>query len=161
MQQRRNLGIEDVRKFLAERGLHNEIVELSDSARTAELAAAAIGTTVAQIVKSLIFKGAQSGEPILVLASGANRVDEKKVAGVVGEPIKKADANFVRDRTGFAIGGVPPFAHHERMRTLIDEDLLAFDDIWSAAGHPHAVVRLLPGELVSATEGASFDIKVN
>lgn len=159
MQDKQNRGVEDVRAFLKEKGFDNQIVELTDSARTAQLAADAIGTSVAQIVKSLIFKGAQSGTPILVLASGANRVDETKVAQVIGEPIKKADADFVRNRTGFAIGGVPPFAHLEPMRTLIDEDLLTFTDVWSAAGHPHAVVRLLPGQLVSISQGQSADIK--
>jgi len=161
MQDKRNLGIDDVRAFLRQSGLDSQIVELTDSARTAQLAAEAIGTSVAQIVKSLIFKGSQSGAPVLVLASGANRVDERKVAQVIGEPVKKADAEFVRDRTGFAIGGVPPFAHLEPMRTVIDEDLLTFADVWSAAGHPHAVVRLLPGELVSISKGQSADIKVS
>ena len=161
MQDRRNLGVDDVRAFLKERGIENEIVELTDSARTAQLAAEAIGTSVAQIVKSLIFRGSQSDSPILVLASGANRVDEKKVSQVIGEPVKKADADFVRARTGFAIGGVPPFAHLEQMCTIIDEDLLKFPDIWSAAGHTHAVVRLLPGQLVSISQGKSADIKVS
>lgn len=161
MADKQNLGIEDVREFLKHKGFENEIVELTDSARTAQLAADAIGTSVAQIVKSLIFKGSQSGAPILVLASGANRVDEKKVAQVIGEPIKKADADFVRARTGFAIGGVPPFAHLEPMRTVIDEDLLTFADIWSAAGHPHAVVRLLPSDLLAISQGQSADIKLS
>lgn len=156
----KNLGVEDVRAFLKQKGLDNEIVELSDSARTAQLAAEAIGTSIAQIVKSLIFKGTSSGSPILVLASGANRVDEKKVSHLIGESIRKADADFVRSRTGFAIGGVPPFAHLEAMRTIIDEDLLKFADIWSAAGHPNAVVQLLPDQLTSICQGESADIKV-
>lgn len=160
MADKQNLGVEDVREFLKQKGFENEIVELSDSARTAQLAADAIGTSVAQIVKSLIFKGAQSGAPVLVLASGANRVDEAKVAQVLGEPITKADADFVRARTGFAIGGVPPFAHLEPMRTVIDADLLTFEDIWSAAGHPKAVVRLRPSDLLSICQGQSADIKV-
>lgn len=161
MQEKRSLGIEDVRSFLKQRGFDNKIVELTDSARTAQLAADAIGTSVAQIVKSLIFRGSESGDPILVLASGANRVDEKKLAQVIGEKVKKADADFVRERTGFAIGGVPPFGHLEQMKTVIDEDLLTFTDIWSAAGHPHAVVQLLPNDLVSISQGQSADIKVS
>jgi len=161
MQDKRNLGINDVRAFLKQRGLDNQILELTDSARTAQLAAEVIGTSVAQIVKSLIFKGSQSGAPILVLASGANRVDEKKVAQVIGEPVKKADADFVRNCTGFAIGGVPPFAHLEPMRTVVDEDLLALPDVWSAAGHSHAVMRLLPEELVSISQGHPADIKLS
>jgi prolyl-tRNA editing enzyme YbaK/EbsC (Cys-tRNA(Pro) deacylase) len=159
MQDKRTLGINDMRTFLRERGVEIQIVELTDSARTAQLAAEAIGTSVGQIVKSLIFKGSQSGAPILVLASGANRVDEKKVAQVIGESIKKADADFVLNRTGFEIGGVPPFAHLEPMRTVIDEDLLGFPEVWSSAGHSHAVVRLLPGELVSISQGDPADIK--
>lgn len=161
MVDKQNLGVEDVRAFLVQKGLDSQIIQLTDSARTAQLAADAIGTSVAQIVKSLIFKGARSGAPILVLASGSNRVDEKKVAVVIGETIKKADADFVRNRTGFAIGGVPPFAHLEPMRTVIDEDLLTFADVWSAAGHPHAVVRLLPEQLVSISQGQSADIKLS
>jgi prolyl-tRNA editing enzyme YbaK/EbsC (Cys-tRNA(Pro) deacylase) len=160
MQEKRNLGTDDFRIFLSQRGVEKEIIELTDSARTAQLAAEAIGTSVGQIVKSLIFVGSQSGAPILILASGANRVDEKKVAHVIGEPIKKADADFVRNRTGFSIGGVPPFGHLEQMRTVIDEDLLKFPDIWSAAGHTHAVVRLLPDELVSISQGQAADIKL-
>lgn len=160
-QNKTTLGVGDVRAFLDRSGLKNQIVELADSARTAQMAAEAIGTSVAQIVKSLIFKGCHSGEPVLVLASGANRVDEKKLEKLIGEPVKKADADFVRERTGFAIGGVPPFAHRQRMRTVIDEDLLTLNDVWSAAGHPHAVVRLLPAQLVSMSEGEPADIKVS
>jgi prolyl-tRNA editing enzyme YbaK/EbsC (Cys-tRNA(Pro) deacylase) len=159
MQDKKNLGVDDVRAFLKKSGFDNQIVELSDSARTAQLAAESIGTSVAQIVKSLIFKGNDSGTPILVLASGANRVDESKVAKIVGEAIKKADADFVRNRSGFSIGGVPPFAHLEPMRTVIDEDLLRFAEVWSAAGHPHAVVCLQPKELLSMSQGQSANIK--
>lgn len=159
MQVKRNLSVEDVRSFLKQHGLQDEIVELTDSARTAQLAADAIGTSVAQIVKSLIFKGAHSAEPVLVLASGINRVDEKKIAKIIGEPIEKADADFVREKTGFAIGGVPPFAHLTVMKTIIDEDLLQFEDIWSAAGHPHAVVRLLPQQLLEICAGEKADVK--
>lgn len=158
-QPKKYLSTEDVRKFLAERGMNNEILELSDSAATAVLAAEAIGTTVGQIVKSLIFKDAQTGEPLLVLASGNNRVDEKKVSALVGSKVKKPDADFVRSKTGFVIGGVPPFAHLEQMKTFIDHDLLTFDCIWSSAGHPHSVVRLLPEELVSITGGTPADVK--
>lgn len=161
MQEKRSLGIEDVRAFLEQRGFENKIVELADSARTAQLAADAIGTSVAQIVKSLVFKGSQSGDPILVLASGANRVDEKKLAQIIGEKVKKADADFVRERTGFTIGGVPPFGHLEQMQTVIDEDLLTFSFIWSAAGHPHAVVQLLPKDLVLISQGEAANIKVS
>ncbi|HEY9679083.1 MAG TPA: YbaK/EbsC family protein [Drouetiella sp.] len=160
MTQKTNLGPEDVRAYLKQIGLEREVVTLSDSARTAQMAADSIGTSVAQIVKSLIFKGATSGAPILVLASGVNRVDEKKIAALIGEPIKKADADFVRAKTGFAIGGVPPFAHLEQMKTLVDQDLLTFSDIWSAGGHPHAVVNMTPTELMSVCSGQVADIKL-
>jgi prolyl-tRNA editing enzyme YbaK/EbsC (Cys-tRNA(Pro) deacylase) len=142
-----------VQEALSELGLTLQVVELPDSTRTAIEAAATIGCTVGQIAKSLIFKTKVTEKPVLVIASGASRVDEKKVAVVLGEKITKADADFVRQHTGFAIGGVPPVGHIEKLITLIDEDLLAFDEIWAAAGTPYAVVRLTGNELVRATQG--------
>ena len=142
-----------VQEALSELGLTLQVVELPDSMRTAIEAAATIGCTVGQIAKSLIFKTKVTEKPVLVIASGASRVDEKKVAVVLGEKITKADADFVRQHTGFAIGGVPPVGHIEKLITLIDEDLLAFDEIWAAAGTPYAVVRLTGNELVRATQG--------
>ena len=142
-----------VQEALSELGLTLQVVELPDSTRTAIEAAATIGCTVGQIAKSLIFKTKVTERPVLVIASGASRVDEKKVAVVLGEKITKADADFVRQHTGFAIGGVPPVGHIEKLITLIDEDLLAFDEIWAAAGTPYAVVRLTGNELVRATQG--------
>jgi prolyl-tRNA editing enzyme YbaK/EbsC (Cys-tRNA(Pro) deacylase) len=142
-----------VQEALSELGLTLQVVELPDSTRTAIEAAATIGCTVGQIAKSLIFKTKVTEKPVLVIASGASRVDEKKVAVVLGEKITKADADFVRQHTGFAIGGVPPVGHIEKLITLIDEDLLAFDEIWAAAGTPHAVLRLTGNELVQATQG--------
>jgi len=142
-----------VQDALDQLGLTLEVVELPDSTRTAVDAAQAIGCTVAQIAKSLIFRGKQSNGPVLVIASGTNRVNEQAVAAEWGEPIGKADADFVRSRTGFVIGGVPPVGHLERLDTFIDEDLLQLDVIWAAAGTPNAVFRLLPDELVRATGG--------
>ena len=142
-----------VQEALSELGLTLQVVELPDSMRTAIEAAATIGCSVGQIAKSLIFKTKVTEKPVLVIASGASRVDEKKVAVVLGEKITKADADFVRQHTGFAIGGVPPVGHIEKLITLIDEDLLAFDEIWAAAGTPYAVVRLTGNELVRATQG--------
>jgi prolyl-tRNA editing enzyme YbaK/EbsC (Cys-tRNA(Pro) deacylase) len=142
-----------VQEALSELGLTLQVVELPDSTRTAIEAAVTVGCTVGQIAKSLIFKTKVTEKPVLVIASGASRVDEKKVAVVLGEKITKADADFVRQHTGFAIGGVPPVGHIEKLITLIDEDLLAFDEIWAAAGTPHAVVRLTGNELVRATQG--------
>ncbi len=134
-------------------GIQLKVVELPDSTRSAAEAAQAIGCTVGQIAKSLIFRGAQTGRPVLVIASGANRVDEKKIGALAGEPIGKADADFVRQRTGFAIGGVPPVGHAEPLQTFIDQDLLQHGEIWAAAGTPHAVFRLAPQDLVKATQG--------
>lgn len=129
------------------------VVELPGSTRTAAEAAAAIGCSVAEIAKSLVFRGVASGQPLLVIASGTNRVDEKQVAAIAGEPIAKADAEFVRERTGYAIGGIPPVGHADRLTTLIDEDLLTFERLWAAAGTPHAVFELTPQQLVAMTGG--------
>lgn len=136
-----------VQEYLESRGVALRVTELADSTRTAVDAAAAVGCDLGQIVKSLVFRGAQSGEPVLVLASGANRVDEKLVAGLLGEKIKKADAGFVRERTGFAIGGVPPVGHVRPVRTVMDQDLEQYEEIWAAAGTPHALFRLTPAML--------------
>lgn len=129
-------------------GLELQVVELPGSTRTAREAAEAIGCSVAQIVKSLIFKMAETGSPLLVIASGANRVSETRVTGIIGEAITRASPDFVRRETGFAIGGVPPVGHIKPLQTLIDEDLLQQDIIWAAAGTPHAVFRLTPQDLV-------------
>jgi prolyl-tRNA editing enzyme YbaK/EbsC (Cys-tRNA(Pro) deacylase) len=125
--------------------------------RTAADAAAAIGVTVGQIVKSLVFRRA-SGAALLVVASGANRVDVSKVGALIGEPVGKADADFVRSATGFAIGGVPPAGHVAPVETIVDEDLLAFDEIWAAAGTPRDVFPLTPAELVDMTGGRVADV---
>ena len=134
-------------------GLGHRVVEHADSTRTSEEAAAAIGCTVAQIAKSLIFRGKESGQPVLVIASGVNRVDEKAVGRLIGEKIERADPDFVREKTGYAIGGVPPIGHAEPPLVLIDADLAALETIWAAAGTPNAVFRLTPAELVSMTGG--------
>ena len=125
--------------------------------RTAQDAAAAVGCAVGQIVKSLIFKTA-SGAPLLVIASGANRVDEGKVEALIGEPIGKADADFVRSATGFAIGGVPPAGHATAIRALLDEDLLAYETVWAAAGTPRDVIALTPAELARLSNGELADV---
>jgi len=135
------------------------VLEFDAGTRTAADAAAAIGCTVAEIAKSLLFRAA-SGRPVLVAASGVNRVDEKKVAALLGEKIGRADADFVREKTGFAIGGVPPVGHVEPPVTLIDADLMAFETIWAAAGTPNAVFRLTPAALVRLTGGQVAEVKV-
>jgi len=141
-----------VQEYLAARGHALRVVELADSTRTAADAARAIGCEVAQIVKSLVFRAKDSGRPVLVVASGVNRVDEAKVAALLGEPVGKADAAFVRERTGFAIGGVPPVGHAERIVTVMDEDLQQYGEIWAAAGTPHAIFRLTPDILRELAE---------
>jgi prolyl-tRNA editing enzyme YbaK/EbsC (Cys-tRNA(Pro) deacylase) len=148
-----------VQDALSRHGVDLQVVEMPASTRTAVDAAAAIGCEVAQIAKSLIFRAKESDRPVLVVACGVNRVDETKVAALLGESIGKADAEFVRARTGFVIGGVPPVGHTEALTTLIDADLLAFAEIWAAAGTPNAVFRLLPAELVAITRGLVGDVK--
>jgi prolyl-tRNA editing enzyme YbaK/EbsC (Cys-tRNA(Pro) deacylase) len=134
-------------------------VELPDSTRSAAEAAQAIGCRVAQIAKSLVFRGRSTDRPILAIVSGANRVDEGRLGELVAEPAAKADAEYVRRRTGYAIGGVPPVGHAEPLVCLIDEDLLQYDEIWAAAGTPRAVFRLTPGDLQRITGGRVVSVK--
>lgn len=148
-----------VQDALAARGFAFEVVEFPKSTRTAEEAAAAVGCEVGQIAKSLIFRAKRSGRPVLVIASGPNRVDESKLADLMGEPIGRADADFVREKTGFAIGGVPPVAHLEAPAAFVDQDLLAYDEIWAAAGTPNAVFRLSPQDLVAISGGSAADVR--
>ncbi|HVI87722.1 MAG TPA: YbaK/EbsC family protein [Dongiaceae bacterium] len=145
-------------KIQAILGTDFQVLEFSESTRTAKEAAAAIGCTVAQIAKSLVFRAAETNRSVLVVASGSNRVDEKKVARLIGEGIARADADFVRAKTGFAIGGVPPLGHQEPPVVLIDEDINAFDIIWAAAGTPNAVFKLTPDQLLTLTQGQIADI---
>jgi prolyl-tRNA editing enzyme YbaK/EbsC (Cys-tRNA(Pro) deacylase) len=142
-----------VQDALREKGTGFEVVELPQSTRSAVEAAQAVGCQVAQIAKSLVFRAMESGRPVLVIASGANRVNERRLGELIGDRIGKADADFVREATGFAIGGVPPLGHAQPVETLIDEDLLRYDEIWAAAGTPNAVFRLAPGDLVAMTGG--------
>ena len=136
---------------LRRNGYTGEILELTVPTRSAAEAAAAVGCDVARIVKSLIFRTAQTKRAILVLTSGANRVDEAALGGRLGEALERADADFVREHTGFAIGGVPPVGHPAPLRTLIDHDLMAHPTIWAAAGTPNTVFEVAPGELVRMT----------
>jgi prolyl-tRNA editing enzyme YbaK/EbsC (Cys-tRNA(Pro) deacylase) len=131
----------------------HQVLEFDRSVRTAAEAAATIGCTVSQIAKSIVFRAMTSGRPVLAIASGVNRVDEDRVAALVGEPIARADASFVRESTGFAIGGVPPVAHQNPPIVLIDDTLAAFPEIWAAAGTPHSVVKLTFNDLVELTKG--------
>lgn len=128
--------------YLDERGLDCRVIELPASTRTADEAAAALGCAKAQIVKSLVFRNTHTHDPVIVLASGTNRVDENRLAAAVGAPIGRADARFVKARTGFSIGGVAPLGHRETVPVWVDRDLLNFATLWAAAGTPHAVFRI-------------------
>jgi len=151
--------VQRVQDALRALGRGHEVTDLGLSARTAADAAAAVGCQVDQIAKSLVFRLRDSGRALLVITSGAHRVDEKKVAAVVGEAIERADADFVRAETGFAIGGVAPIGHAKPIVTLIDEHLLRWDAIWAAAGHPNTVFRLTPDDLVAMTGGRVVAVK--
>jgi prolyl-tRNA editing enzyme YbaK/EbsC (Cys-tRNA(Pro) deacylase) len=140
-------------------GYDYTVVEHAESTRTAQEAADRAGCELGQIVKSLIFQGRDSGKPILVLTSGANRVDEKRISEYAGEPIRRADAEFVRTVTGFAIGGVPPVGHTQKMETYIDEDFLQYPTIWAAAGTPNAIFELKTGDLQTLTNGKVVRVK--
>lgn len=143
-----------VQDALTASGIELKVIKMADSTRTAVEAAATIGCEVKQIVKSLIFKTADTDEMVLVMACGSNRVNEKKVSTIIGHPIKKADANYVYEKTGFAIGGIPPIGHKEKIEHIIvDTDLLELRELWAAAGSPFAVFRLTPKQLVELTKG--------
>jgi prolyl-tRNA editing enzyme YbaK/EbsC (Cys-tRNA(Pro) deacylase) len=148
-----------VRETLARLGLATEIREFDASTRTSADAAAAIGCTVAQIAKSVIFRARNANQPVLVIASGINRVDEKKLEAAIGDTIGRADADFVRATTGFAIGGVAPVGHTGPVRIFIDQDLDQYDEIWAAAGSPNAVFRLTPADLRWVTGGQVIAVK--
>jgi prolyl-tRNA editing enzyme YbaK/EbsC (Cys-tRNA(Pro) deacylase) len=140
-----------VRDALLALDLPADIHRLADSTRTAPEAAAAVGCELGAIVKSLVMRGTASGDPVLALVSGANRADETRLAEAFGEPIERPDAAYVREVTGYAIGGIPPIGHPAPLRTILDEDLLRFDVVWAAAGNPHAVFPIAPAELARAT----------
>ena len=152
-------GARKVRDALARHGFAFKVMELPQSTRTAPEAAEAVGCGVEQIAKSLIFKGKSSGRAVLAIASGGNMVDVKKISGLFGEPIGKADADFVKQETGFAIGGVPPAGHAKPLATFIDEDLFAHKTIWAAAGSPNALFELTASELKTLTGGRVVDLK--
>lgn len=146
-----------VQAALKARGLSISVVELDKSTRTSHDAAEAIGTTVAQIAKSLVFEAGD--RPVLVIASGTNRVSEEKLTRIFGSEVRMAGANAVKAATGFPIGGVPPIGHSSHLEILIDDDLLHFDHLWAAAGTPNAVFPISPERLVAITDGTVADIK--
>ncbi|HVC74708.1 MAG TPA: YbaK/EbsC family protein [Mycobacteriales bacterium] len=142
---------------LAELGAGGQVRTLDDAARTAAQAAAQLGIEVAQIANSLVF--AADGAPLLVMASGGHRVDTAKVAAIVGATsVDRASPEFVREHTGFAIGGVAPVAHPEPLRTLVDTELERYDEVWAAAGHPHTVFPTTYAELLRITGGEPADV---
>jgi len=140
-------------------GFEIKIIEFQESTRTSAEAASRVGCQIGQIVKSLIFRGQVSGKPVLVLTSGANRVDESHISRFAGESIGRADAEFVRRSTGFAIGGVPPVGHVQPLETYLDEDLLQYEKIWAAAGTPNAIFELTPAALEKMTCGKVVRVK--
>lgn len=140
-------------------GFDCQVIEFAESTRTAQEAAERAGCALGQIVKSLIFKGQQSGKPILVLTSGSNRVDEARISAYAGEPIGRADPDFVRAVTGFAIGGVPPLGHPQKLETYLDEDLLQYETVWAAGGTHNAVFEMPAGVLQKMTGGKVVRVK--
>jgi prolyl-tRNA editing enzyme YbaK/EbsC (Cys-tRNA(Pro) deacylase) len=138
-------------------GVNVEIVEFAESTRTAAEAALAIGTTVGQIVKSLIFM--TGDEPLLVLTSGGNRVAVDLLARTLGTPVRRADATFVREVTGFAIGGIPPIGHSSSVQVILDRDLLQYERVYAAAGTPNAVFPITPNQLLKITDARVLDVK--
>lgn len=150
---------QSVQEFLLKKGFEFKVVELSASTHTAQDAANTIGCEIAQIIKSLVFTTKEGKKPILVLASGINRVNEKAIEKEVGEKIEKADADFIREITGFAIGGVPPVGHKQEIETFIDSDLLNYKELWAAAGTPNAVFKLNTADLEQLIKGKVISIK--
>ena len=158
MEKELSASAQRVQDALEKSGVSLQVIELPASTRTAQEAANAVSCQVGQIVKSLVFKTAHSNQPVLILASGSNRVSESVLSRLAGEGLVKADADFVRQQTGFAIGGVPPLAHNQALQTWIDEDLFAYDKLWAAAGTPNSVFCLTPAELVRISGGKVIKI---
>lgn len=150
-----------VQMFLNENGYACVVKELPESTRTAEEAAKAIGCEVAQIAKSLVFIDKNSGKPVLVIASGINRVDTKKIESSMGVHLIKADGNFVKEKIGYAIGGVPPVGHNDKVITFLDPSLMDYEWLWAAAGTPFAVFQLKSIELQKMTNGTFVDLKLD
>ncbi|OGQ02764.1 MAG: hypothetical protein A2026_01150 [Deltaproteobacteria bacterium RBG_19FT_COMBO_46_12] len=152
-------SVQKVQDALKALGFSNEVTELQSTTRTSPEAAQTVGCQVGQIAKSIIFRRKQRDQPILVITSGSNRVNEKRIEELISERLGKADADYVRKYTGFAIGGVPPVGHLEKLDIFIDEDLLQYEEIWAAAGSPNAVFKLTPSDLIKMTGGRVVSIK--
>jgi prolyl-tRNA editing enzyme YbaK/EbsC (Cys-tRNA(Pro) deacylase) len=147
-----------VQAALAAAGIETQVIEHASAARTSQQAAETLGCTVAEIAKSLVFRGKHSGKPVLVVASGAHRIDEKKLAQVIGEPVEKPDATFVREVTGFAIGGIPPLGHAQSLFTVLDQTLFRFERVYAAGGTPNAMFPVSPQSLLKATGATLADV---
>jgi Cys-tRNA(Pro) deacylase len=150
---------EKVQQALISAGFSNKVIEMKTPTRSAAEAAETVGCQVGQIAKSLVFRGQSTQRPVLVIASGANRVDEGKLAAALDEPMAMARPDDVRALTGFAIGGVPPLGHQTPMKTLIDADLMTHELIWAAAGTPRAMFSLTPDDLLRMTGAEVKDIR--
>jgi prolyl-tRNA editing enzyme YbaK/EbsC (Cys-tRNA(Pro) deacylase) len=148
-----------VQDELRRRGSAAVVRQLDRSTRSAAEAAEAVGCDVGQIAKSLVFRGAKTRAPILVITSGAHRVDEAALGERTGEGIERAEAEFVRQTTGFAIGGIPPVGHPAPLTTYFDEDLLRYPTIWAAAGTPNALFEIDPAELIRLCGGIALRVK--
>jgi Cys-tRNA(Pro) deacylase len=153
------MSSDKVHEILNQFGFSFHIKEFPESTRTSLDAAKAIGCNVSQIAKSILFEGEKTKKPFLVIASGSNRINEKIIESEIGEKIKKADAEFVKIKTGYSIGGVPPIGHNEKMQIFIDKDLMQQNEIWAAAGTPHSVFSLNPRQLLHITNGKVLEIK--
>jgi prolyl-tRNA editing enzyme YbaK/EbsC (Cys-tRNA(Pro) deacylase) len=147
-----------VQDFLTSKGFSFQVQELAGSTRTSREAADSVGCDVGQIAKSLVFKDKKGDRPVLVIASGANRVDLKKIEAASGMKLGRADGNYVKARVGYAIGGVPPAGHSERLETFLDEDLKRYETIWAAAGTPFALFQLKPADLDLLTGGRWLEL---
>jgi len=150
---------QEFEQLLKTLGFELQVLELSKTTRTAVDAALAVNCQLGQIAKSIVFKTTTTQKPILVIASGSNRINEEKIAQIMGESVEKANANFVLEKTGFAIGGVAPVGHPEKIETLIDEDLFCYQEIWAAAGNPNSVFKLSPQQLLKITGGRIIKVK--
>ena len=146
-------SVRKVEEALKAHGLECQVLNMKETTRSAQDAANSLGCGVEQIVKSLVFLTKKTQKPILILASGANRVNTKKIRDVLSEPVKMAAPDFVRAKTGFVIGGVPPFGHSNPLKTYIDEDLLKYKEIWAAAGTSNTMFKLSPDDLKKITKG--------
>ena len=153
-----NASVRKLEKALKAHGLECQVLNMKETTRSAQDAANSLGCRVEQIVKSLVFMTKKTKKPILVITSGANRVNTKKIRNLLSEPIKMADPDFVRAKTGFAIGGVPPLGHSNPLATFIDEDLLKHTEIWAAAGTSNTMFKLSPDDLKKITEGQVISV---